>query len=89
MRTHFSEEEIWHLVRVCCEGYLALKRNSIFYDFAPSKIAITTEGKMKLFWSHVTAKNTHLNFLGFFSERCQNLVPGYYSPEELRDISNR
>jgi len=52
-------------------------------------VAVTPEGKLKLFWSHVSSKNTHLNFLSFFESRCQNLPTGYYSPEELKEIANR
>jgi hypothetical protein len=80
-KNYFTEEEFWHLVMVCCGGYKSLKSNQVFYDFSPDRIAVTPEGRLKLYWAHASVINIHMNYVSFCESRFQDLPVGYYSPE--------
>lgn len=54
------------MIKACTQGYTALVRNNIFYDYMPSKMMINHEGRVRLSWFHIRQKNTHLNYFKAF-----------------------
>lgn len=58
----FQESELWHILKACSFGYVALQRNNVAYDFKPSKMMINRDGRIRLNWMHLEMKNTHTNF---------------------------
>lgn len=85
----FGEEEIWHFVQVCVEGYSVFKKHSIYYSFSPETIALTPEGKLKIFWANIQESNSHLPYFEFFAGQGSEYRLSYYSPEELESMRSK
>ena len=82
-----AEEEVWHVVKVALQGYRELRAKSLYYDFEPSKVIITPEGKAKLFWSHVKPRNCHLNYFREL-EGLGKETGALFSPEEMKELKS-
>lgn len=77
----FSDEEVWHIIGVCLEGYSVLRSKNVYYDFSPQKVVIAPpEGKAKLFWSHLKVRNAHLAYFEHFQKESETIL-SYFSPE--------
>lgn len=48
----FQESEIWHILKASICGYEALLRNSVAFDFKPSKMMVNRDGRIRLNWMH-------------------------------------
>ena len=80
-QSRFTEEELWHFIHVCTEGYLIFKKHKVFYNFSPETIVLTPEGKLKLFWANIQEHNNHLPYFQYFMTGGSEYQISLYSPE--------